>query len=71
MGFFDRFKPQPRWKHPEAAVRVAAIDAMPDEEQELLLQIAREDTEPGVRRAAVAKLVRRECPRRHRAHGRR
>ena len=56
MGFFDRFKPQPRWKHPEAAVRVAAIDAMPDEEQDLLLQIAREDSEPSVRRAAVAKL---------------
>ncbi len=56
MGFFDRFKLQPRWKHPEAAVRVAAVDAMPDEEQDLLLQIAREDVEPGVRRAAVAKL---------------
>jgi hypothetical protein len=56
MGFFDRFKPQPRWRHPEAAVRVAAIDAIPDEEQDLLLQLAREDSEPSVRRAAVAKL---------------
>ena len=35
---------------------MAAVDAMPDEEQDLLLQIAREDTEPSVRRAAVAKL---------------
>jgi hypothetical protein len=56
MGFFDRFKPQPRWKHPEAAVRVAAVDALPDEEQETLLQVASEDPEPGVRRAAVGKL---------------
>lgn len=57
MGFFDRFKSQPRWKHAEPAVRVAAVDAMPDEDQELLLQIAREDEDAGVRRAAVAKLT--------------
>lgn len=56
MGFFDRFKSQPRWKHADPAVRIAAVDAMPDEDQELLLQIAREDEDAGVRRAAVAKL---------------
>lgn len=56
MGFFDRFKSQPRWKHADPAVRIAAVDAMPDEDQDLLLQIAREDEDAGVRRAAVAKL---------------
>lgn len=56
MGFFDRFKSQPRWKHADPAVRIAAVDALPDEDQELLLQIAREDEDAGVRRAAVAKL---------------
>ncbi|MCU0255605.1 MAG: hypothetical protein MUF60_02575, partial [Vicinamibacterales bacterium] len=57
MGFFDRFKSQPRWKHADPAVRIAAVDAMPDEDQDLLLQIAREDEDTGVRRAAVAKLT--------------
>ncbi len=57
MGFFDRFKSQPRWKHADPAVRIAAVDAMPDEDQDLLLQIAREDEDAGVRRAAVAKLA--------------
>ena len=56
MGLFDRFKSQPRWKHADPAVRITAVDAMPDEDQELLLQIAREDEDAGVRRAAAAKL---------------
>ena len=25
MSFLDRFKPQPRWKHADAAVRAAAV----------------------------------------------
>jgi len=57
MGFFDRFKPQPRWKHTDPQVRSAAVDALPDEEQDLIAQIARDDEHAGVRRAAVAKLV--------------
>lgn len=57
MGFFDRFKSQPRWKHADPAVRIAAVDAMPDDDQDLLAQIAREDEDAGVRRAAVAKLT--------------
>jgi hypothetical protein len=56
MGFLDRFKPQPRWKHPDSAVRAAAVDALPDEEQDLLRSIAHEDPDPQVRRAALARL---------------
>ena len=57
MGFFDRFKPQPRWKHTDPQIRSAAVDTLPDEEQDLISQIAREDAHAGVRRAAVAKLT--------------
>ena len=57
MGFFDRFKPQPRWKHIDPQVRSAAVDTLPDDEQDLIAQIAREDEHAGVRRAAVAKLT--------------
>ncbi len=57
MGFFDRFKPQPRWKHTDPQIRSAAVDTLPDDEQDLIAQIAREDAHAGVRRAAVAKLT--------------
>jgi hypothetical protein len=57
MGFLDRFKPQPRWRHPDSAVRAAAVDALPDEDQELLRSIASEDPDPQVRRAALARLT--------------
>lgn len=56
MGFLDRFKPQPRWKHPDPATRVAAVESLPDEEQDLLRGIALEDPDPSVRRAAIARL---------------
>jgi len=56
MGFLDHFKPQPRWKHADSAVRAAAVEALPDEEQDLLRSIALEDPEAAVRRTAVARL---------------
>jgi len=31
MSFLDRFKPQPRWKHADAAVRAAAVNDIPDD----------------------------------------
>ena len=55
MGFLDRFKPQPRWKHADPAIRAAAVEALPDEEQALLQTIALEDTDPGVRRTALGR----------------
>lgn len=56
MGFLDRFKPQPRWRHPDAAVRLAAVEAMPGDEQDVLRGLALEDPDPSVRRAALARL---------------
>jgi hypothetical protein len=57
MGFLDRFKPTPRWKHPDGTVRAAAVEALPDDDQTLLASIVFEDPDPAVRRAAVGKLT--------------
>jgi hypothetical protein len=57
MGFLDRFKPQPKWKHPDRAVRLSAVESLPDTEQAVLESIATEDEDAGVRRAAVARLT--------------
>ena len=56
MGLLDRLKPQPRWKHPDPVVRVAGVQDLPEDEQDLLAAIAREDTDARVRRTAVSKL---------------
>ena len=56
MGLLDRLKPQPRWKHSDALVRVAGVQDLPEDEQDLLASIAREDTDARVRRTAVSKL---------------
>jgi hypothetical protein len=56
MGLLDRLKPQPRWKHPDPVVRVAGVQDLPEDEQDLLAAIARDDTDARVRRTAVSKL---------------
>jgi hypothetical protein len=56
MGLFDRFRTQPKWKHADPAVRMAAIEEVPLEEQGLLASLARGDADARVRRAAVRKL---------------
>lgn len=56
MALLDRLRPQPGWKHPDPAMRVAAVEALPDGEQAIVAAIAREDDSPRVRRAAVARL---------------
>jgi hypothetical protein len=56
MGLLDRLKPQPRWKHVDPAIRVAGVQELPEEEQDLLASIARTDPDARVRRSAVSKL---------------
>lgn len=56
MGFFDRFKPQPKWKHPDRVVRTAAVEALPDDQQDVLEAVATTDPDADVRRVAVARL---------------
>lgn len=60
MSFLDRFKPQPRWKHADPAVRLEAVPAIPDDDEHVavLQELAREDADVRVRRAASDRLVR-------------
>ena len=60
MSFLDRFKPQPRWKHADAAVRAAAVDEIPEDEESLatLRELASGDEDVRVRRAAAGRLHR-------------
>src|SRR5687768_544081 len=59
MSFLDRFKPQPRWKHADPAVRAEAAATVPDDAEHLeaLRELAREDVDVRVRRAAGARLT--------------
>ena len=58
MSFLDRFKPQPKWKHADPAVRAAAVADVPaDAEHDgVLLELAADDPDVRVRRAAVGRL---------------
>src|SRR5215207_9664604 len=60
MSFLDRFKPQPRWKHADAAVRAAAVAEMPEDEEPLaaIRELAATDEDVRVRRAASDRLGR-------------
>ncbi|MPZ17872.1 MAG: DUF349 domain-containing protein [Luteitalea sp.] len=55
MSLLDRFR-QPRWKHPDRAVRASAVEELGDEEQDVLRAIAREDEDAAIRRRATARL---------------
>jgi hypothetical protein len=57
MALLDRFRSQPRQKHPDPTVRLAFVQEIPLEERDVLVEIARDDSDPRVRKAAVAKLM--------------
>jgi hypothetical protein len=54
MGLLDRFKPQPRWKHVDPAIRLEAVRDLEDGID--LVALAESDPDAKVRRAAVAHL---------------
>src|SRR5215212_10354835 len=57
MSFLDRFKPQPRWKHADPAVRAAAVAEIPeDSESAAILRELAGDEDVRVRRAAIGRL---------------
>ena len=56
MGILDRFKTQPKWKHADAEVRLAGVHELPEDEQDVLAEVARTDDDARVRKAAVGKL---------------
>jgi hypothetical protein len=55
MGFLDKLKPQPRWKHADPAVRLEAVRELDDETE--LAALAETDPDARVRRAAVPRTV--------------
>ncbi len=59
MSFLDRFKPAPRWKHTDPAVRAAAVPEIPgdDEHQAVIADLARADEDVRVRRAALTRVA--------------
>jgi hypothetical protein len=56
MGILERLRPQPRWKHADPAVRVAAVYEFGSADADALHAVAREDGEARVRRAAVSRI---------------
>ena len=57
MALLDRFRAHPGHKNPDAAARLQFVQELPLDEHDLLSEVAREDPDPRVRRAAVAKLM--------------
>ena len=55
MGFLDKLKPQPRWKHADPSIRLEALKELEDPVELGLL--AESDPDPWVRRAAVVRVV--------------
>ena len=56
MGILEKLRPHPRWKHADPTVRVATVYELGPDESDALHALAREDTEPRVRRAAVTRI---------------
>lgn len=57
MTLLDRFRTQARDKHSDPLVRLAFVDEVPLADRTTIAAIAREDDDPRVRKAAVAKLM--------------
>ena len=58
MKLLDKFRSQPEWRSEDPAIRVTAVRALSnaEDEQELLNEIARHDDDPSVRLEAVVRL---------------
>ena len=56
MKLLERLRSQPAWQSDDPAVRVGAVRDLPEDARDVLLEIARSDPDPGVRRAAVEKM---------------
>jgi hypothetical protein len=54
MGFLDKLKPLPRWKHQDPSVRLEAVRELEDPTE--LAGLAEHDPDARVRRAAVVKI---------------
>jgi enoyl-CoA hydratase/carnithine racemase len=58
MGLIDRLRPHPRWKHPDAEVRLAALREMTAEARDTLAEVA---ANPSVRALVLTGAGRAFC----------
>jgi exonuclease SbcC len=56
MGILEKFRSQPRWKHADPSVRVAAVYEIGVDDRAALVALARDDSDARVRRAAASRL---------------
>ena len=58
MSFLDRFKPQPKYRNPDPAVRLAGVAELPDDAEHwgVIAELAASDEDVRVRRAASARI---------------
>ena len=58
MSFLDRFKPQPKYRNPDPAIRLAGIAELPDDAEHwgVIAELAASDEDVRVRRAAIERI---------------
>jgi Domain of Unknown Function (DUF349) len=58
MSFLDRFKPQPKYRSPDPAIRLAGVAELPDDAEHwgVIAELAASDEDVRVRRAAIARI---------------
>ena len=56
MKLLDKLRSQPEWQSDDPAIRAAAVRELSDDAQDQLVEIALNDADAGVRRAAVGRL---------------
>lgn len=58
MSFLDRFKPQPKYRSPDPAIRLAGVAELPDDAEHwgIIAELAASDEDVRVRRAAIGRI---------------
>ncbi len=58
MSFLDRFKPQPKYRNPDPAIRLSGVAELPDDAEHwgVIAELAASDEDVRVRRAAIARI---------------
>jgi hypothetical protein len=58
MSFLDRFKPTPKWRHTDPAIRLAGLAELPDDPEHwaVLAELAASDEDIRIRRAAMGRI---------------
>jgi hypothetical protein len=56
MGLLEKLRPQPKWKHTDASIRLEGLHEIEDTDQDTLVALATDDPDARVRRAAAARV---------------